>query len=185
MIPESHASPDSASGRAPRLSTDRLLAIAAVFLSLAALVVAIFQTAILREQQRASAWPHLQLETSRLESDYAMTLSNNGVGPAIVQAVEISFDGRQYASLKQLFDVEVRGATTIDSLEYGHYFSDIVAGDVLAIEQKLSLFRVVNVHTVSDIVAETFEDERFRLRIRYADVYGHAWELRDGVVVEQ
>ena len=45
--------------RASRPSTDRLLAFSAVLLSLAALVVAIFQTAILREQQRASAWPFL------------------------------------------------------------------------------------------------------------------------------
>ena len=170
--------------RPPRWSTDRLLAFSAVFLSLAALVVAIFQTAILREQQRASAWPHLQFGTSMLEGDYAVTLGNNGVGPAIIREVDIDFDGRAYASLKAVFDAEIRGASAIDTLDYGHYYWDVEAGDVLAIQQTVDLFRVVNSPAAAEIVAEAFADPRFRFAVRYADVYGNEWLLRDGEVTE-
>ena len=178
-LPESNppASPN-------RLSTDRLLAFSAVFLSLAALVVAIFQTAILREQQRASAWPHLQLGTSMIDGAYAMTLGNNGVGPAIVREVDIDFDGRDYASLKAVFDAEIRGASAIDTLDYGHYYWDVETGDVLAIQQEIDLFRVVNAPAAAETVAEAFADPRFRFAIRYADVYGNEWLLRDGEVTE-
>ena len=170
--------------RPNRLSTDRLLAISAVFLSLAALVVAIFQTAILREQQRASAWPHLQYGISMLDGDYAMRLGNNGVGPAIVREVAIDFDGRAYPSLKAVFDAEVRRASEIDTLDYGHYFWGLEPGDVLAIQQEIDLFRVVNSPAAAGLVAETFTAPRLHLAIRYADVYGNEWLLRDGEVTE-
>ena len=184
MIPESHASTESASGRAPRLSTDRLLAFAAVFLSLAALVVAIFQTAILREQQRASAWPHLQLTTESIDEDFGMTLTNNGVGPALIRDVDIRYDGRAYPSLKTVFDDELRRQYPLDSLGYGHYYTEVVAGDVLAAEQQAALFRVVNGPRAASLTQAEFGGERLRLTIRYADVYGNEWTLRDGVVEE-
>ena len=181
-MPESNL-PESNSPASPnRLSTDRLLAFSAVFLSLAALVVAIFQTAILREQQRASAWPHLQLGVAMLDGEYSMTLFNNGVGPAIVREVEIDFDGRAYESLKQVFDDAIRRETQIDTLDYGHYYADIVAGDVLAIQQEMTLFRVVNAPPAADVVSEALADPRLRLAVRYADVYGNEWLLRGGTV---
>ena len=167
----------------PKISVDRLLAFSAVFLSLAALVVAIFQTAILREQQRASAWPFLQVQTRIDNDEFGYSLFNFGVGPARILEVEIDTDGRAHADFESLMRHVIAEAGGPDSLEgFGWYFSEVRPGEVVPTGGEVALMRTLNSYPLLYIMDDLVEGDDFHVRIRYADVYGTEWELRDGQV---
>lgn len=182
MLEQEHL--PAVSPRVPRISTDRLLAISAVLLSMAALVVSVFQTKILRDQQRAAVWPHLQLETSMLDGNFAMLLSNNGVGPALIREVKIRYRNKPYETMVEVFNGNVRASRQLDTAIFGFYYASVVPGDVLASDKEINLFNVVNSERAAEIVAQEFGDSLLHISIRYADVYGQEWVLADGKLIE-
>lgn len=68
-----------------RINIELLLSLSATFLSLAALIVAIFQTKIAREQQQKSVMPYLQIRHQITDSQLQIILENKGVGPAFIK----------------------------------------------------------------------------------------------------
>src|SRR6478672_2162589 len=96
-------SPEKPIVRRKWFNIELLLGISATLLSLCALVVSIFQTnlareqnAIAREQQQASVWPHIQAVYSQNNDDFGWTIINNGVGPAIVKSLTLTYQGKAY-----------------------------------------------------------------------------------------
>ena len=171
---------------APQLSTDRLLAFSAVFLSLAALVVSIFQTAILREQQRASVWPRLQVDRNAIDSNYLLTLTNGGVGPALIRAYGLRHAGADFAQAGELSREVIRDLGSYDSLgAFGWYYADVERGEVIRAGQEIELLRSVGSPRLRDALDSVFDPASAVLTIRYADVYGNEWTLRNGVVEER
>ena len=164
-----------------RLSTDRLLAFSAVLLSLAALVVSIFQTAILREQQRASAWPHLQVHLDRRDASFELRLLNNGVGPAVLESVSLSHAGQPYEHFGELFQKRVQRFLP-DTLDYGWFYAGLAPGEVLRAGQEVELLRSIRSYEVQALADSLMRQPSTTLSIEYADVYGNRWLLRDGEV---
>ena len=86
-----------------RINIELLLGISATFLSLAALIVSIFQTRIAREQQQASVWPYLQLLVSQHNKECHIGIENKGVGPALVKKSEWLYGNKKYANAQDLY----------------------------------------------------------------------------------
>ena len=171
--------------RPPRWSTDRLLAFSAVFLSLAALVVAIFQTAILREQQRASAWPFLQV-ASKVDNDvFSYSLYNFGVGPARILEVGFAVGDSAVAGSEAFVRGVVEEMGGVDSLGgFGWYWAEIRAGEVIPVAGEVQLMQTLNSYPLLRRMDGITASDSFHLSVRYADVYGNEWLLRDGAVTE-
>jgi hypothetical protein len=74
---------------------DRWLSIAAGVGAICAVAVSLYQAALSREQQRASAWPSLSQSNSYVEGQpYTRQVENQGVGPARIRSFEVLVDGR-------------------------------------------------------------------------------------------
>ncbi|GAB3886808.1 hypothetical protein [Spirosoma agri] len=73
------------------INIELLLGISATFLSLAALVVSIFQTKIAREQQHKSVLPYLQIRHEISDNQLVIYLENQGVGPAFIKSFATSY----------------------------------------------------------------------------------------------
>ena len=73
------------------INIELLLGISATFLSLAALVVSIFQTKIAREQQQKSVLPYLQIRHEISNNQLVIYLENEGVGPAFIKSFVTSY----------------------------------------------------------------------------------------------
>ncbi|WP_338870172.1 hypothetical protein WBJ53_22055 [Spirosoma sp. SC4-14] len=159
---------------APKRSVniELLLGISATFLSLAALVVSIFQTRIDREQQYASVWPYIQTMGANFDQELHFGFENKGVGPAIIKSFELIYRGRTYKRPKPLF-LEYIGKNT----RGGKGFTDVTPGDVFKSGENTDVLFVSKNDTVISQVASMLADSSFHLRIRYADVYGNCWEL--------
>jgi hypothetical protein len=74
---------------------DRWLSVAAAIGAICAVAIAVYQAALAREQQRASAWPFLAQSNSYLTGQpYTRQIENQGVGPARVRSFRVLVDGK-------------------------------------------------------------------------------------------
>ena len=88
----------------PVVSTNLLpsdmVAMLAALIALIAMGVTFWQTAISRNHNRLSVRPHLDFITTRFfGKSVSVTLTNNGIGPAIVQSAYITLDNDEYRLL--------------------------------------------------------------------------------------
>ncbi|MEM7574700.1 MAG: hypothetical protein AAF433_17475 [Bacteroidota bacterium] len=80
--------------------------IVALIISVLALVVSVYETNLMAEQQRATVWPYLYIIKNFKEDRFQLQLENNGTGPAIIESVEVSYHGQlveDYFELLELF----------------------------------------------------------------------------------
>lgn len=74
---------------------DRWLSIAAAIGAICAVAIAVYQAALAREQQRASAWPFLAQSNSYVVGQpYTRQIENQGVGPARIRSFQVLVDGK-------------------------------------------------------------------------------------------
>ena len=97
--------PSNDNQRARRSGWDRLrdadmiAALSAVVVGACALAVSIYQSMLMREQQQASVWPHIEIgrEYRRENGDkhlYKLVIYNTGVGPARLVTLRVLLDGK-------------------------------------------------------------------------------------------
>ena len=79
-------------------SSDRLLSLVAMFVSLITLIIFVKQTNIMEKESRLGVLPYLMLETSNNgeENQFRIEIYNYGVGPAIIENRAITFKGKDY-----------------------------------------------------------------------------------------
>lgn len=82
----------------PKLSTDRILGISAMMISLMTLIIFIYQTNIMREQSKLSVKPRLDFTTNQGGNDsiisFQQVLENKGLGPAIIDTIYFKYNGK-------------------------------------------------------------------------------------------
>lgn len=161
------------------INIELLLGISATFLSLAALIVSVFQTKIAREQQQASVWPRVAASSGVLDLNFIYVVTNQGVGPAIVKSIETFYKGRKYATLPMLLREQT------GHLNGGFVYGSLEPEDVLKAGDEYEMFKLMrNDEPLSDKLAKVVNDSSFHFRIRYADIYGNCWQLDNNKVTE-
>lgn len=79
-------------------TSDKLMAISALSISLITLFIFVKQTNIMEKQSHLSAMPYLMIEGSDQGFDkiFILDLVNHGVGPAIIVDRKITYKGKEY-----------------------------------------------------------------------------------------
>jgi hypothetical protein len=79
-------------------NSERLLSMSAMTLSVVTLFIFIWQTNLMSRQNYLSILPYLQFSVHDDESEgnFALSLKNHGVGPAILQSVILEYQDRRY-----------------------------------------------------------------------------------------
>jgi len=108
--------------REPRQSWEVLGVSIASMIGLLALLVSGYTAYIQRQQVRAEVWPYLTLAYQDL--DYKLSVFNKGMGPARVQGVRMTVDGKPQRDWKHAL-----AALGLDSDDVGH---STLSGTVLA-----------------------------------------------------
>lgn len=103
------------SKKAAWLNASWIAAISAIFVGLSALGVSVYQSYLMHEQQRMSVWPFLSPMHSDVENGYLFSVQNDGVGPALVQYVDVRLDNKPVPSWSALFAELGIAAETIGS----------------------------------------------------------------------
>ncbi|RRB07363.1 hypothetical protein [Larkinella rosea] len=167
------------------LNIELLLGLSATFLSVAALIVSIFQTRIAREQQHATVWPYVQLTSDHLDNNLILLLKNNGIGPALIKKVEFGYRGKSDAShINLLNEIENAQASQDSVRKAGRFWNDIRPGDVVKAGDEIELYKVLKNNYLANFMSDVIADSTFRFRITYSDVYGNCWLLDHGKVTQ-
>jgi len=73
---------------------ETFIALAALVVSVSAVVVGLYEASLQRAHDRAEVWPNLELSTYVTPKGASLRLENSGIGPAIVHSIVVSVDGR-------------------------------------------------------------------------------------------
>src|SRR3982751_1653555 len=73
---------------------ETFIAVAALVVSISAVVVGLYEASLQRAHDRAEVWPHLEISTFTSSSGASISLVNNGIGPAIIKSVVVTVDGK-------------------------------------------------------------------------------------------
>jgi hypothetical protein len=81
---------------------ETFIALAALVVSVSAVVVGIYEASLQRAHDRAEVWPHVEVGTVTDLTDATIYLENTGVGPGIIESIVFTLDGKPRASWQDL-----------------------------------------------------------------------------------
>jgi len=160
-------------------TTDKIVSIAAIFISFLTLFIFIRQTNIIERQSHLSVMPYLVVETSENSGNntYAFELVNYGVGPAIIDYTRIGYKGKSFdLQLADFLEEQVQGMDSVLVTNWSTAFKGqaIRSGDAL---------NVVTVggdpKSYSEFlkVRDALIRGKFVYEIYYKSMYGHRWKV--------
>lgn len=157
---------------------------AALFVSICALFLTINQSMATRRHNRLTVKPHLTSFTERVADSerngivlVKATLSNNGLGPAIIKSFEPLFDGLSIkASDPDELAEFVQKTLPVSILRDECYFSVLRKDYVLAKDQKITVAQLSVLPTI-DVSYEALKAslDQFHLRVTYESAYGESF----------
>jgi len=163
-------------------STDRIVSISAIFVSLLTLFTFINQNSLLQKQAALSVLPYLAISTSYDNGDnpsYKLTLANRGVGPAIIESQMISYEGKEYKEdfsdfLKvHIPNLDSLGNISKSTFEFGHV---LPSGDDLYL---IAIFDDIESVNLIAGTLERLDDTGLKYEIIYRSIYGERWKITE------
>jgi hypothetical protein len=76
-----------------RLRLDFFIAVAALVVSVLTTITLIYQTHVIGQEYASTIWPYLSVAETYTPGGVAITLQNDGLGPALIQSAQLSIDG--------------------------------------------------------------------------------------------
>ena len=162
-----------------------LIAIGVTVISLCALVVSVIQTRVLKEEQelmrehyKISVWPRLELILEKGYdlngndeiSHFALSISNSGVGPAIITDVKISYNDSIANNWLHLFEIQ----EIPDSVE--RYITNRgFNGQILKVGETQEILNLDENRPLANSFFERLNG--LSLEIYYESIYGEKWKL--------
>jgi hypothetical protein len=176
--------------------TDKIVSLSAMAVGVGSLVIILYQTKLMREQQRASVMPYLMMAVQSNKDTTYLTLRNAGIGPALLEDVRIRYRGKDFTQDPYDFFVEqrVEAAKTIplgsDKLIRGRLVppgewiqtlgTEGRESGLALLRELLPLFVIAEVPHVWLVQAKADgpASEKAVIFITYSSVYGEKWHLR-------
>lgn len=158
-----------------------------MFISLLTLIVFIYQTNLIRQQQFMSVYPHLMMGNFGSNSvAYQYVLSNEGIGPAIITNISIKDKDHIYSDLTTYVNSQL---TESDSVWY--YNTDLNVGQLIPAGTQITLFGLQNVEQTNKLnlpantikaaikMREVLNKEDLLISIEYKSIYEEKWSINN------
>lgn len=133
------------------------------------------QTKILLEQTKANTWPHLSFGLNRTFderrlSEFKISISNKGVGPAIVNYTELSYKDKPVKTWKVYFEsIDLEKGTAVTYTNQSMFEQVIAANDHVE-------FMQFNDSSLIKMVYPSFE--HLSIEVCYNSLHGDNWILK-------
>ncbi|MEP6732769.1 MAG: hypothetical protein ABJE10_19145 [bacterium] len=148
---------------------ETFIALTALVVSVSAVVVGIYEASLQRAHDRAEVWPHLELATLTTSNGASLSVTNSGIGPAIIKSVVVTVDGtprRNWAdALQALEGKPVTNFTVATIVDRG-----VRAGD------KVEMIMLSPDKMPADFWSSI---ARVGITVCYASVFDEYWQLSD------
>ena len=144
----------------------------ALVISVSALIVSIIETNILKEQQKVTVWPYLNIGATYNSDGVFLMLKNNGVGPAIIKSVEVAHQGQKVKDWEALLQIfSPNNTISYDDIRVNEFNNTVVkAGDEI---------RVFGVYWNEETRPLAMKFSNIDFKICYCSVAGDCWELKN------
>ena len=166
-----------------KIKTDRIIAFSAMSISLMTLVIFIYQTNLIREQNRLSVTPRLSFNEQELQNDTTTLISfemrNNGLGPAIVDSIAIIFHGERYkADYRAFFRTH-----TPELYQFIRIPNTVLtsAGEAVPAGESLQMFIASVPRAYREMLEKSRENgelKDFDVEVFYSSIYQQQWKIR-------
>jgi hypothetical protein len=148
-----------------------ILSVVGVFIAVLALYAALTESAAVRQQTSAAVWPFVQITTADFDSGdragFALSVTNAGVGPALVHSMRVVIDGEPMHDWAHV--VARLGGTPDDQVE-----RNSVSNRVLSPGQKVDL-----IATTSPALARAFHavvgNPENSVSLCYCSIFDDCW----------
>ena len=163
-------------------NSDKSLSLLAIFLSLGTLLVFLYQTNLIKKQQYASVLPYLEIGSENVGTPrFIYAVENKGVGPALIENVEITykgkpFDGSHVAYIREFFP------NLNDSIRTKYFYSAFTTGMFIPSGGRVELIQVKDNQYASDELTQVFGTSNFGLKVTYKSIYEETWTISSGHV---
>lgn len=160
-----------------KLETGLVLGIIALLINIITVSIYISQTSIMRSQQRASAWPRLEWRIAYIQDqEFALEVTNNGIGPALINSVEIKLDGEKLEHLDSTY-------TTLMGGKNFPHLSTQLENRVIPAGKTIRPLEIQDTLLASNFFF-TLQQHQLEYNICYESVYGEQWTCT-GLTVEK
>lgn len=161
-----------------RFGPGGVLSIIAIVISLSALGVSVFEVTSLKDQQKASVWPYLEVSTSYSGEGFEVTVSNKGIGPALLGDITLTHKGEDITSTDELDALIVETIGEDRAFSYDTYRARNASNSVLAPGYKIVLFGVPwtpDTRAFIEVVGQSTTAKGC-----YCSVYDDCWTVGSG-----
>lgn len=157
-------------------STDKLMAYIAFIISIGTFFTFSYQTYLIQKQQFRSVLPYLMVTYSTGFDNQGQRMNglqfiNNGVGPAIIEAVKIVYAGQQCKTVTNFFVKGIYADTKISTSR-----SELRAGYALPAGQILSPLSSIDAQAAA-VLEKVFGSDSFAIEIIYSSLYEEKWKI--------
>src|SRR6056297_3441757 len=161
-------------------SPQTMIALSAVVLSVCGLFISMYEASLIREQQRASVWPNVEIQPSIRNDSLKIFVQNSGIGPARIMNASVSYQG----------EVKDNWADVINSFNFRSDemsdYQSLIQGSVLPPDSgQEMIFRVASSADDQELnlafqMGRAIIQEDLNINICYCSVYDECWttELR-------
>lgn len=168
-------------GKKSIMSTDRIVGVSAIVISLATLTVLIFQTNLMHEQRRQSVFPYLMIGNYGTNTpDFKIVLENKGVGPALIESVKVNYQDSTY--LMDLPNFLYQNIKEMDSIS-NIYHSNIFEGYLIKPGEQIPILQIDNSLQDATKLLNVFRDLQqngnLGFEIVFKSIYDEKWVLTD------
>ena len=156
-----------------------LIGLSALLLSLCGLSIAIYEASLIRQAQRASVWPYVEVSPRIQRDRISLIMQNTGVGPARIRAAAVTYKGETQANWSDLIRSVVRDDTV--RVRVRNLYTSFVNGRVFPPDSRQeTIFRVVadsgvTTPAVITLLEDAIFDERVDVAVCFCSVYEECW----------
>jgi hypothetical protein len=150
------------------LRPEVVFSVVSLFISLLSLSFFVIQTHIMQSQQQASVWPFLKVSPHISDKGFHLEVYNNGIGPAIVESVEIEYKNKTYRTFEQV----AKQIITDSTFNYYVYGVSAFEKEVIPAGGKIDIFNTAEMRFASRL-AYGYND--VKINVVYISVYGKKW----------
>jgi len=167
-------------------NSDRILAICAIFVSACALAVSIYQTRILSMEKDAAVWPYLRIGTSWHDKQFILSVSNDGIGPAIIQDMTYELEDTTFQLIHQVVHYLIENDTILkNSVENISYSNIENEGTAIRAGENINIFQVSDVpNKVIKRIQHYMYVEKIKVKIAYCSIYNRCWRTQGNEMIE-
>jgi hypothetical protein len=147
---------------------DILIAVCALLMSTLATGASWWQSRVVATQLSSQVWPYVSIASTTGPSGLELTMSNDGLGPAVIRSLQLSVDGKPYPT----FVAAERALLGPHAPLPRGTFASLGGSSVIRIGGAVTLVKIENLPLVRAILPQA---NRIDLRVCYCSILGDCW----------